>query len=81
MTAAPRAMKIPRMTRASTIPHSSTVCWYSRGTANLDMMITKTNRLSIDSEYSVIHPAKNSAPYRGPDTTSTPMPNSTARAT
>ena len=39
------------------------------------------NRLSTDSEYSVIQPAKNSPPYCGPATASTPSPKRMARAT
>ena len=46
MAAAPRAMKMPRRTSARMMPTSSTVCWSFRGTANLLMMMTKTNRLS-----------------------------------
>ena len=57
MSAAPAAMNAPRMTSASTMPMSSTFCWYCRGTANRLMMITKTNRLSTDRLYSVSQPA------------------------
>ena len=53
MTAAPTAMNAPRRISASTIPNSSTLCWCSAGTAKLAMMMTKTNRLSTESEYSV----------------------------
>ena len=53
MSAAPTAMNAPRSTRASTMPNSSTLCWCSEGTWKLAMMMTKTNRLSTDSEYSV----------------------------
>ena len=57
------AMKMPRMTSAMTMPMSRAVCWYCRGTASLPMMMMKMNRLSIESEYSVSQPAKNSPPY------------------
>jgi hypothetical protein len=40
-------------TSASTMPNSRTLCWCSDGTWKLAMMMTKTNRLSTDSEYSV----------------------------
>src|SRR3712207_8730622 len=39
-----------------TLFRSSTRCWCTAGTANADMMITNTNRLSTDSEYSVMYP-------------------------
>jgi hypothetical protein len=45
------------------------------------MISTKTNRLSTESEYSVIQPAKNSPPYCGPATASTPSPNAMASET
>ena len=57
ISAAPAAMKAPRMTRASTMPISSTFCWYCRGTAKRPMMITKTKRLSTERLYSVSQPA------------------------
>ena len=57
---------MPRISSAITMPIDSTFCRYSRGTAKDDMMITNTNRLSTESEYSVIQPAKNSPPYWGP---------------
>ena len=60
MSCTPRTMKIPRSTSAMMMPTMSTSCWYFRGTENLDMMMTKTKRLSIDSEYSVTQPAMNS---------------------
>ena len=47
-------MKMPRITNAMTMPISSTFCWYCRGTAKLDMMMMKTNRLSIDNASSVM---------------------------
>ena len=57
MAAAPAQMKIPRSTSARMMPTSRAVCWYCRGTANLPMISRNTNRLSTDSEYSVIQPA------------------------
>jgi hypothetical protein len=54
IAAAPTAMKMPRRISASTIPNSSTLCWCAAGTAKLVMMMTKTNRLSTLSEYSVM---------------------------
>ena len=47
-------MNPPRITNAITMPTSSTRCWYSAGTVKAAMMITKTKRLSTDSEYSVM---------------------------
>ena len=47
-------MKMPRITSASTMPTSSTLCWWMAGTVNAAMMIRKMNRLSTDSEYSVM---------------------------
>jgi hypothetical protein len=81
MASAPSAMKMPRRMSASTMPISSTFWRYSRGTANLLMISTKMNRLSTESEYSVIQPAKNSPPYCGPATVVTPSPNSMASVT
>ena len=49
-------MNPPRMTSASTMPMSSTFCWYCRGTPNRAMMITKTKRLSTERLYSVSQP-------------------------
>ena len=54
MAAAPTAMKMPRITSAITMPTSSTRCWCTAGTLNAAMMMTKTKRLSTDSEYSVM---------------------------
>ncbi len=50
---------MPRSTSAMMMPTISTSCWYFLGTENLAMMMTNTNRLSIESEYSVTHPAMN----------------------
>ena len=47
-------MKIARMTRARTMPKVSTLCWCSSGTANVVMMITKTNRLSTERLFSTM---------------------------
>lgn len=79
MAAAPTAMNAPRITSARTMPMVSTFCWYSRGTAKVDMMITKTNRLSTLRAFSVTYPAKYSPPYVGPQTANTTTPNTTAR--
>ncbi len=51
---APSAMKIARMISASMMPKVSTLCWCSSGTANVVMMITKTNRLSTDRLFSTM---------------------------
>jgi hypothetical protein len=48
------------------IPTRRTFCWLSRGTANRDMMITKTKRLSTLRLYSVAQPARNSPAVSGP---------------
>ncbi len=37
------------------MPTDSTYFWSTFGTAKFDMMMTKTNRLSMLSEYSVSH--------------------------
>ena len=42
------------MTSAARMPKSSTLCWWIAGTANVDMMITKTKRLSTLRLYSVM---------------------------
>ena len=56
------AMKIARRTSARAMPSVSSLCRCSAGTANDDMMITKTNRLSIDRVFSTRYPAKYSVP-------------------
>ena len=38
------------------MPTESTYFWSCLGTAKFDMMMTNTNRLSMDSEYSVSQP-------------------------
>src|SRR3954453_10198482 len=81
MAAAPTAMNTARRTRAITMPTLRASCWYWRGTANLAMTMMNTNRLSIDNEYSVSQPAKNSVPYCRPENTHTPMPNTIASPT
>jgi hypothetical protein len=45
------------------------------------MMITKTNRLSMERLYSVSHPAKNSPAYCAPAASPTPIPKTMARPT
>ena len=45
------------------------------------MMRTNTNRLSTDSEYSVMYPAKNSPAATPPANSHSPIPNATASAT
>lgn len=47
---------MPRNTSARTMPTSSASCWYLRGTLSADIKMMKTNRLSIESEYSVSQP-------------------------
>jgi hypothetical protein len=54
INAAPSAMKIARMTSAARIPNVSTRYWCSGGTANVDMITTKTNRLSTDKLFSTM---------------------------
>jgi hypothetical protein len=54
ISAAPRAMKMARMTSATRIPNVSTRCWCSAGTANVDMTTTNTNRLSTDRLFSTM---------------------------
>ncbi len=44
------------MTNASTMPMSSTFCWYARGTAKRPMMMMNTKRLSTERLYSVSQP-------------------------
>ena len=80
MAAAPARMKTVRRTSAITTPTSSTFCWYSRGTANLVMMMRKTNRLSTERLFSVMYPAKYSVPGPQPQTIPTTTPNTRARA-
>ena len=63
------------------MPTRSTRCWCTAGTLNAAMMITKTNRLSTDSEYSVMYPAKNSPADTPSSRNQIPRPNSTAKAT
>jgi len=60
ITAAPKAMKIPRKIKAKMIPTNSANCCKWRGTLSLVMMTRKMNKLSIDRLYSVSQPAKNS---------------------
>ncbi len=50
------------------MPIISTSCWCFRGTAKPPMITMNTNRLSIDSEYSVSHPATNSVAWSAPAT-------------
>ncbi len=56
---------MPRKIRAMMMPTISTSCWYFFGTANRDMMITNTKRLSIERLYSVSQPAMNCPPNSG----------------
>ena len=51
---APSAMKIARMISARMMPKVSTLCWCFSGTANVVMMITKTNRLSTERLFSTM---------------------------
>lgn len=74
-------MKTPRMTSASRMPTSSTLCWYAFGTANLLMMMKKMNRLSMLRLYSVMYPAKNSPALPGPSVAQSSTPNRAARMT
>lgn len=54
--AAPMRMNTPRNTNAIVMPMDSTNFCSCFGTAKFDIMMTKTNRLSILSEYSVSQP-------------------------
>jgi hypothetical protein len=47
-------MKTRRRTSAMTMPASSASCWYFRGTRKPAMMMTKTKRLSSESDFSVM---------------------------
>ena len=47
-------MKIARRISAIMMPKVSTLCWCFSGTANVVMMITKTNRLSTDRLFSTM---------------------------
>ena len=48
---------MPRKISASTMPTISASCWYCRGTLSAAIKMMKTNRLSMESEYSVSQPA------------------------
>ncbi len=81
IAAAPSTIRMPRRIRAITMPIDSTRCRCCSGTANDEMMIMKTNRLSTLSEYSVMYPARNSPPYWRPKVTVTKPANSMAMTT
>ena len=81
MRAAPAKMNPVRAMSAKTMPKRRTFCWSSRGTLKLAMMMRNTKRLSTDSAFSVMYPAKYSEPIVGPPKTSTPRPNTTASPT
>ena len=53
-------MKIPRKIKAIIIPISKTSCCFVLSILNRARIKIKINKLSTDSEYSVIQPAKNS---------------------
>ena len=55
-------MKSRRSTSAMTMPASRTSCWYLRGTRKLEITMTKTKRLSMLSDFSVMYPARYSSP-------------------
>ena len=74
-------MNPPRSTSAMMMPTRSTFCWWSRGTANADMIRTNTNRLSTDRLYSVNQPAMNSPAGTAPPTTPTSAANTRASTT
>ena len=80
MRAAPAWMKTRRRTRATTMPASRTSCWYFRGTRKLEIIMTKTKRLSMLRDFSVMYPAKYSSPYSRPHTAVTMTPKTTATA-
>ena len=71
-------MKIARSASARTIPNVSTRRWCSGGTANVDMMITKTKRLSIDRLFSTAYPVKYWTPKSHPETRPRPIPKASA---
>jgi hypothetical protein len=54
INAAPSAMNTARMTSAARMPKVRTRCWCSGGTANVDMITTKTKRLSTDRLFSTM---------------------------
>ena len=60
MAAEPRAINIPLKTSAMMIPTNKTNCCFVLSILNRARIRIKINKLSIDSEYSVIQPAKNS---------------------
>ena len=74
-------MNIPRITRAIKIPSRSTSCSFSLSIFSLDKIIRNTKRLSIDSEYSVIQPAKNSADLVCPPQLRSEIPKAMAAET
>jgi hypothetical protein len=53
-SAAPTAMRTARIPSARRIPNVRTRCWCSAGTTNVDMITTKTNRLSTDRLFSTM---------------------------
>ena len=61
-------MNTARKTSARMMPAIRTSCWFLLGTAKPAMITRKTNRLSIDSEYSVSQPATNSVARAVPAT-------------
>jgi hypothetical protein len=79
--AAPAAMNIPRSSRASRMPSSSTRLRSWGGTAERPISRTNTNRLSRDRLYSVSQPAKNCPDAREPATAPSSTPNSAPSAT
>ena len=60
-SAAPIAMKIPRVISAPMIPQKSTRCCRWAGTAKYEKATRKTNRLSTDSAFSISQAWKNSS--------------------
>ena len=56
----PARMNMPRKTSEMMMPTMSTSCWYLGGTLKAANTMMNTKTLSIDSEYSMSHPARNS---------------------
>ena len=60
-SAAPMAMKMPRVISAPMIPQNSTRCCRCAGTAKYENATRNTNRLSTDSAFSISQAWKNSS--------------------
>lgn len=63
---APMAIKNARITRATAMPNRNTFCWYSFGTARVDMMMRSTMGLSTERPFSISR-ANDARTRRHPD--------------